>query len=145
MKTILHICFLVRFMAGCSSNKSFKVDDGGTAPEKDISLGKTCSKKAECNDGFACTADDCLGGHCSNQLQGGYCLIKGVCVSEGALNPSNRCMKCETKTRKTAWTPHPASGCVVTFAGSGGQGFRDGPSGQALMYTPHRHHRRRQG
>ena len=137
MKPALLVITASLVLAGCGSKgNSFKVDDGGNLTEKDISLGKACAKKTECDDGFACTTDDCAAGHCSNVLQPAYCLIKGVCVSEGALSPSNRCMKCETKTRKTAWTPNPASKCVVTLAGSGGQGYRDGPAGQALMYTP---------
>ena len=137
MHRVLIVSVMAAFLVGCSgSGNSFKVDDGGNLIEKDISMGKACAKKTECDDGHACTTDECAGGHCSNVLQPTYCLIKGVCVSEGALSPSNRCMKCETKTRKTTWTPNPASGCVVTLAGSGGKGYRDGQAGQALMYTP---------
>lgn len=57
------ISVAVLFLVGCGSKgNTFKVDDGGNLTEKDISLGRTCSKKTECDDGHACTTDDCAGG-----------------------------------------------------------------------------------
>jgi hypothetical protein len=87
-------------------------DDGNPCTENDTCIGGTCQAQAiDCNDNLACTLDSCSGGVCSNTLQSGWCLIAGVCRSEGTRDPNNRCLMCQVETSTTDWTPANGATC----------------------------------
>ena len=64
--------------------------------------GGTC--QPGCTDAFSCTTDICSGGDCSHPVQDFFCLIGGVCVPSGTVNPDNPCEKCKPAQIKTAWS-----------------------------------------
>ena len=59
-----------------------------------------------CDDGIPCTTDFCDGlGGCINSLQTGFCLINGMCYSNGEENPVEPCLICNSFVDPYAWTP----------------------------------------
>jgi len=80
-------------------------DDSGTPPN--------CAHDAVCTaeDGLTCTTTGCEesngvpeGYVCTNTLQSGYCLIGGVCYSNGDRNPFNPCEECRSAVNPNDWT-----------------------------------------
>lgn len=78
--------------------------------------GETCSNGVcgggtvtNCSDGLPCTTDVCNpgNGQCENTLNVGFCLIAGLCVAEGVLDPSNTCFECDTAVSTTTYTQLP--------------------------------------
>jgi hypothetical protein len=66
----------------------------------------------KCADGLKCTNDVCQSTSpttfvCSNPLSAVDCLIGGVCYADGAVDPTNGCKGCDTKTSNTAWSTRP--------------------------------------
>lgn len=59
-----------------------------------------------CNDGLPCTTDACNPGTglCESFLDPGFCLIAGICVGDGVLNPANTCEECDTNLSTTSFT-----------------------------------------
>ncbi|NOT00389.1 MAG: hypothetical protein HOP29_07150 [Phycisphaerales bacterium] len=55
-------------------------------------------------DGLTCTSDQCQAGVCDHALQGGTCLIGGVCFNAGNLNPGNDCENCDPGSATTDWS-----------------------------------------
>ncbi len=74
--------------------------------------GETCATGSctggttvDCNDQLACTTDTCnTTTGCSNVLQGGYCLIGGVCYGDGQPNPGAACQLCTVSKTATVWS-----------------------------------------
>lgn len=66
-----------------------------------------CEFDTECVDGMACTLDSCdqLSGTCVYSPMPAFCLIDGVCYSEGAINPTNDCEQCGSFVSSISWTP----------------------------------------
>lgn len=62
-----------------------------------------------CDDGASCTRDLCdeETDSCTFTWVEG-CLIGGVCVAEGAVNPSYPCQICDPTRNATDWSPRPA-------------------------------------
>ena len=63
-----------------------------------------------CEDGLSCTVNSCLAGHCQFVLVDG-CLIEGVCLATGTLDPSNPCALCTPALSPNSWSPQ-ADGTV---------------------------------
>lgn len=70
----------------------------------------TCSKDADCDDKLSCTKDTCSGGACSSAIMSGSCLIAKACRASGAINPADKCQRCDPATSATAWSPVPGCG-----------------------------------
>jgi hypothetical protein len=64
-----------------------------------------------CDDGVLCTTDDCTEGtsgpECDSSIAAGWCLIGGVCVSDGVTSPTAPCMWCESTLDPTTWSDKP--------------------------------------
>lgn len=80
-------------------------------------VGETCTGGAcggggprDCSDGLPCTTDICneQASQCENTLDGGFCLIGGVCYADGDFNPANDCQECDTSASTTDWTDRAA-------------------------------------
>ena len=57
------------------------------------------------DDGLACTSDVCdAAGTCLHNLTTG-CVIGGVCVAEGAADPTSECRQCTAAVSTTGYTP----------------------------------------
>ncbi len=63
-----------------------------------------------CADALACTTDTCneIADQCDHTLDPGFCLITGSCFGEGAIEPANDCMDCNTSISTSAWSPRSA-------------------------------------
>jgi len=88
--------------AGCSDNNACTTNDV-------CGVNGQCTGQAVvCNDGLACTVDSCVdSGQCSSELLANFCLIVGVCYPEGALNPGDNTMSCQSGVNPYNWTPLP--------------------------------------
>lgn len=83
-------------------------DDGAFCTETDSCTEGVCGGSArDCSDGLSCTLDTCdeVGDECSNELTATSCTIDGMCVADGALDPTNPCMACNAATDMNAYTP----------------------------------------
>lgn len=78
--------------------------------------GETCTNGVcgggtvtNCNDGLPCTTDACNPGNgmCESVLDPGFCLISGLCVAHGSLNPSNTCFVCDTTQSTSQYSQLP--------------------------------------
>jgi len=65
----------------------------------------------DCNDGQPCTTDSCneAADRCDNLVDAGFCLVDGICRTDGAINPLNECEACIAAANPLAWAPR-ASG-----------------------------------
>ncbi len=70
-----------------------------------------------CDDGLSCTSNSCdVGaGGCVTVVTEG-CLIEGMCVPEGAADPDNECMACDSGVDAHGYSP-VAAGTVCTSDG----------------------------
>jgi Cohesin domain len=59
---------------------------------------------AACDDGIPCTTDTFDGNVCVSTLDAGSCLIGGVCVVQGGINPTNDCEECNTALSTANWS-----------------------------------------
>lgn len=84
-------------------------NDANACSKNDVCAGFTCAGASySCDDGAACTLDSCDGGGgCTNTLQAGSCLIGGKCYANGALNPENPCLFCDTAVSPLFWSAKP--------------------------------------
>ncbi len=71
-------------------------------------------KNVTCDDKLACTQDSCSAGKCSYTIKSGYCLVGSACFTDGAVNPKNKCERCDSKVSPTKWTSIP--GCIKTLS-----------------------------
>ena len=88
----------------------------------------------QCNDGLACTVDTCGDSGCVNTLLPGNCLIYKTCFKQGDTYPGDACRICDTSFGRYSWAP--AKGCVITLAGMGTGGYKDGPADSAEFKYP---------
>ncbi|NUN12654.1 MAG: VWA domain-containing protein, partial [Myxococcales bacterium] len=84
-------------------------DDGDFCTKDDSCSGgasSTCNGVPyNCDDGKSCTVDQCNGdGTCSSTVTPGSCLIDGVCIAHGTLNPANPCQVCDSVTNTENWS-----------------------------------------
>lgn len=70
----------------------------GTCSHNNVADGTVCM-----SDGLSCTNDVCTSGACVHPISTG-CLIDGLCIAEGVLNPENSCEKCRGSLNRTDWT-----------------------------------------
>lgn len=82
--------------ANDASTDPVPVDTGGPPPR--------CELDAECDDGLACTADECVDGVCAWTLTGDTCLVNGVCVDAGDASRDDPCAQCVPASDAFAWT-----------------------------------------
>lgn len=87
-------------------------------------VGETCTgamcgggTPRDCSDARTCTMDVCdeAGDRCSNPLLAGFCLIAGVCRTDGEINPANPCQICNPSMSTTAWSGNDGAMCVDTL------------------------------
>ena len=58
-----------------------------------------------CDDGLACTTDQCDGlGGCTAALKTGSCLIEGTCYPAKAIHPKNPCLACDPAQNSEKWS-----------------------------------------
>ena len=74
----------------------------------------------DCSDKLACTKDTCLGmGVCSNKAVSGYCALpvkvgasfKIQCLKDGAKDPADPCMACDSSKSSNKWSPQNGGTC----------------------------------
>ena len=92
-------------------------DDGDPCTMNDICSGGTCvGSTYSCDDGLDCTLDACEGdGNCTHTVMPGYCVIDGVCYSDGETEPGNVCRYCDADVDPGGWTD--ASSAVLCDPG----------------------------
>lgn len=56
------------------------------------------------DDGVPCTKNTCVNGQCKNVIVQGYCLIQGICYTDGQKDPLNGCRVCASLVSQTDWT-----------------------------------------
>lgn len=64
----------------------------------------TSQDTSKCDDGLSCTSDSCNNGVCVNDIDSGFCLIGGQCVSHNTPESGNPCRYCDSTLQKSAWT-----------------------------------------
>jgi len=83
-------------------------DDANACSSGDVCAGATCDGvNYSCDDNAACTVDACNGtgaGDCTHTLSANSCLIGGVCYPNGASNPANSCLFCNTAVSPLFWS-----------------------------------------
>ena len=62
------------------------------------------------------------------------CAIKGTCTPRGGAAPGDSCRVCDPDFSRFAWAPAP--GCMITLAGNGEKGVRNGPAETARFHYP---------
>lgn len=142
--------------AVCAENKCVIVDREDNAPCDDGNAGTgddkcngglcvgtacTCTTTSICcdgclphTDGKACTEDDidctddvCFGGICAHPVREDWCMIGGLCYSNGTANPANDCQYCNSPVLDTEWrsrednTPCNDSACTENDVCAAGQ------------------------
>jgi sugar lactone lactonase YvrE len=101
----------------------------------DAADARPCEGPLECGDGFECTTDQCVAGHCQNNLAPLSCLIDEACVVAGAPHQSDPCLLCDPNQAPRSWTTQAK--CVRTVAGDGTADFRNGAAADAQFYFPY--------
>jgi len=89
-------------------------DDGNPCTQADVCdvLGECAGDAYSCEDGLTCTSDACDGlGGCDNALLTGFCLIDGVCRSDGESDPAAPCNACDAATSAIAWSANVGATC----------------------------------
>lgn len=66
------------------SDSGAPASDGSVDAGTDSGIARTCLAVGECNDGNACTADDCISGHCVNVAinVSTFCDDRNLCTTE---------------------------------------------------------------
>jgi hypothetical protein len=127
------IGLVLLLVAGCStpaepqaSNSSDTTSDAmGCTPGDECDDGDPCTIDDTCNDsgsclgtpyscddGKECTEGICLGdGECDYNINPGYCLISGLCYTEGDFHPKNGCRECITSVSKVEWSNDDTNEC----------------------------------
>gem|GEM_PF-1926690 len=89
----------------------------------------SCGTEFECDDGLACTSDQCIpSGECAHTLLTGFCLIGEACLQTGFRNPENRCEVCGEGNAWTTLTPLNCSPVCGDGLVTGVEGCDDGAS-----------------
>jgi hypothetical protein len=96
-------------VVGCVfANNISACDDGDDCTVDDQCIDGMCvGTPIDCDDGLPCTIDACDGfGGCDHSLIAGYCLIDGVCYSDGEHNPLEECLVCDA-ANPSVWSELP--------------------------------------
>jgi len=67
------------------------------------------------DDGISCTADVCMAGDCTHPAQPGFCLIDGVCVTNGTMSETEACRICDAEANPAGWSPAEGRACADDF------------------------------
>lgn len=97
-----------------SNFDSAVIVDNGITPD----LGTSCKKDWECADDYSCTTDQCIKGHCVNEVSSG-CLIDGECVKEKEINSDNDCSICLPNVDKNTWSSYDGKVCQTGLFSEG--------------------------
>jgi hypothetical protein len=116
-------------------------DDGQICSHSDQCTGGACKGTTYTCPSASCGTATCTGNpppdECSATVDPGKCLIEGACYNEGEYRAgSSQCERCVTAQSASSWTPVANSGCVITLAGTGTAGFKDGAGEQAQFDSP---------
>jgi hypothetical protein len=87
---------------------------------------------SSCNDGLACTRGYCDSGECRHDLIDGWCLINGVCVTDGGRPDGNPCRRCDPELDPDNWTNEDNG----TSCDADGDGCTHGDSCQVGVCAP---------
>ena len=82
-------------------------DDGDPCTVNDVcdGTGACYGTPIDCDDGISCTVDECDGyAGCIHTPLPGWCVINGICYSDGQQNPASECQECNTMVSSTSWT-----------------------------------------
>ncbi|MEC8025073.1 MAG: putative metal-binding motif-containing protein [Myxococcota bacterium] len=80
-------------------------NDGDQCTVNDQCLSGTCQgTPVDCNDLVPCTNDQCIQGVCDNSIVAGFCIVNGICYTEGTPNPQNACQTCQSQANAKGWT-----------------------------------------
>jgi len=86
-------------------------DDGLFCTETDTcdGAGRCVGEGNPCVDGIDCTSDICdeTENTCHYPINEGFCLIDGICYTDGHLDPENTCLICDVSQSNTAWSALP--------------------------------------
>ena len=82
-------------------------DDGEACTHSDSCAGGNCTGVGYgCEDGLSCTNDLCDGsGGCLAEALAAFCVIDGLCLPDGTVDPLNGCQHCLAFANNTAWLP----------------------------------------
>ena len=121
-----------------------KCDDGAKCTYNDQCMSGVCSGTSYTCNNLSCATAVCNGNGplkgtngCDYTINATSCLIELKCYSDGGVDPTTNCHKCDAKKSKTNWTPVATSGCVTTHAGTGVAGLLDGKSDAAMFSYPY--------
>ena len=81
----------------CNDQDPCTINDQCTA-------GVCAGAPVDCNDQVPCTNDQCIGGVCDNSIVPGFCIIAGVCYTDGSPNPQDGCQSCQSASNAVGWT-----------------------------------------
>lgn len=91
--------------SACTDDQSCTNDDTCNSSAQCVGVGQVC------NDGLACTVDNCDGAGGCTYTPVGACLINGNCYSSGQSNPSNPCEVCNPGISTTSWVGGSGAQC----------------------------------
>jgi len=74
--------------------------------------GQCAGASTGCDDGLPCTMDFCdPSGICRHLVESGWCLVSGICVTQGTPDPANPCMGCVPAEAQDAYSPLDGQPC----------------------------------
>ena len=131
---------------GWSDDMTHVCSDGKLYTHGDKCVGGVCKGTPYiCDDKLACTTDVYKGtgpapGGCDFLLHKGYCRINGACYKDGAVHPTDKCLKCDVSRSTTTWQVAAVSGCVFTFSDKAPKSHmvRMAPAGKDSLYVSDR-------
>jgi formylglycine-generating enzyme required for sulfatase activity len=96
----------------CTSGEACDDEDPCTEDDKCDPQGTCAGTPISCDDDRPCTNDSCgTDGQCVHELQAGFCLIDGVCRTDGESPDGEPCKECMTAASTSAWTSDDTNPC----------------------------------
>lgn len=108
---------------GSACYASGAADPGSACQTCDASVSQTSFTPIVCpDDALSCTTATCSGGACGQSVNGGSCLIGGVCYAASATDPGDACSTCQPALSQSAFSPKCADDgltCTTTTCDAG--------------------------